>query len=83
MGATDAARDKPAADPVTLALEPVQLAGGEDVWFVGDTTVDLECAYNTGCLPVLIRDTAPQAHEFVTCPPRLHVRNCHALLGLI
>ena len=83
VGATDAARDKPAGDPVAMALAPAQLAAGADVWFVGDTSVDLECAHNTGCLPVLMRDAAPEAHEFVTCPPRLHVRNCHALPGLI
>ncbi len=82
IGAMDAARDKPAPDPVNLALQPAQIAAGEDVWFVGDTGVDLECAHNAGCLPVLVRDDAPGAHEFVTCPPRLHVRNCHALLAL-
>ena len=82
VGATDAARDKPAPDPVTLALQSAQIQTGEDVWFVGDTGVDLECAHNTGCLPVLIRDGALDAHEFVTCPPRVHVRNCHALLAL-
>lgn len=83
VGATDAARDKPAGDPVALALQPSTLAANENVWFVGDTAVDLECAHHTGCLAVLMRDEAPQPHEFVTCPPRVHVRNCHALLALI
>jgi phosphoglycolate phosphatase len=83
VGATDAPRDKPAPDPVTLALQPAGIAAGEHVWFVGDTRVDLECAHNTGCLPVLVRDETVDAHEFVTCPPRVHVRNCHALLALI
>jgi phosphoglycolate phosphatase len=83
VGATDAPRDKPAADPVQLALQHANLAAGEHVWFVGDTAVDLECAHNAGCLPVLVRDAAPEPHEFVTCPPRVHVRNCHALLALI
>jgi phosphoglycolate phosphatase len=83
VGAMDAARDKPAPDPVSLALQPSGIMAGEDVWFVGDTRVDLECAHNTGCLPVLVREEALDAHEFVTCPPRVHVRNCHALLALI
>ena len=82
VGAMDAERDKPAADPVMLALQPAQIAAGEDVWFVGDTRIDLECAHNTGCLPVLVREGEPDAHELVTCPPRVHVRNCHALLAL-
>lgn len=83
VGATDAARDKPAADPVQLALQPAMDDAGEHVWFVGDTHVDLECAHVTGCTPVLVRETAPEAHEFLRFPPRLHVRNCHALLALI
>ncbi|HKU99894.1 MAG TPA: HAD family hydrolase [Vineibacter sp.] len=83
VGATDAARDKPAGDPVVMALQSATVAAGEQVWFVGDTAVDLECAHNTGCLAVLMREEAPELHEFVTCPPRVHVRNCHALLALI
>ncbi|HEX2884799.1 HAD family hydrolase [Vineibacter terrae] len=83
VGATDAPYDKPAPDPVMMALQPAALAAGEHVWFVGDTAIDLECAHNTGCVPVLLRDDTPTAHEFVTYPPRLHVRNCHALLALI
>jgi phosphoglycolate phosphatase len=83
VGATDAPRDKPARDPVTLALRGAPLAPGAEVWFVGDTRVDLECAHNSGCLPVLVRDEAPDLHEFVSCPPRVHVRNCLALLALI
>jgi phosphoglycolate phosphatase len=83
VGATDAAQDKPAIDPVQLALDPAPFEAGEHVWFVGDTHVDLECAHNAGCLPVLLRDSSPQAHEFTDFPPRVHVRNCHALLALI
>ncbi len=83
VGATDAVRDKPAGDPVIMALQPAALTPSEQVWFAGDTAVDLECAHRTGCLPVLVREAAPEAHEFVTFPPRVHVRNCHALLALI
>jgi phosphoglycolate phosphatase len=83
VGATDALRDKPAGDPVTLALQAAALEPGRHVWFVGDTRVDLECAHNTGCLPVLVRDAAPDGQEFAACPPVVHVRNCLALLALI
>ena len=37
-----------------LALEPSGIAAGEAVWFVGDTGVDMECAGNSGCVPVLL-----------------------------
>ncbi|HJQ60748.1 MAG TPA: HAD family hydrolase [Vineibacter sp.] len=83
VGATDAIRDKPAPDPVQLALEAAPFGAGEHVWFVGDTRVDLECAHKSGCLPVLMRDTGPQLDEFASFPPRVHVANCYALLALI
>lgn len=53
VGSLDAARDKPYPDPVYMALEGSGIAPGEDVWFVGDTAVDLECAKATHCVPVL------------------------------
>lgn len=53
VGADDAARDKPHPDPVVMALAGSGIEPGSDVWFVGDSDVDLECAKNTGCVPVL------------------------------
>src|SRR3546814_5079479 len=43
VGATDAPRDKPAPDPVYMALEGTGIAAGPAVWFVGDSAVDLAC----------------------------------------
>jgi phosphoglycolate phosphatase len=83
VGATDAARDKPAPDPVTIALSAAGLRPGDSVWFVGDTVVDLQCAHATGCVPVLIRAQEPVAGEFSEYPPRLYARNCHALRALM
>ena len=70
VGAGDAAVDKPHAAPVALALEPSGLTAGERVWFVGDTGVDMECAYNSGCLPVLLGEAVTE-NEFLHCAPRL------------
>lgn len=83
VGATDAPRDKPAPDPVTIALSAAALRPEDAVWFVGDTAVDLQCAHVTGCVPVLVRAAAPEPDEFSAYPPRLHVRNCHALRALM
>ena len=69
VGAGDCAADKPACDPVHLALADSGVAPGEDVWFVGDTAVDMECAVNSGCVPVLLGD-APGADEFARYAPR-------------
>lgn len=58
VGADDAARDKPFADPVALALAKSPVQAGRDVWFVGDSEIDLECAKNTGCTAILYGDCA-------------------------
>ena len=70
VGAGDAAADKPDAAPVRLALAPSGIAAGQAVWFVGDTGVDMECAGNSGCVPVLLGgELAPE--ELRDCAPRL------------
>ncbi|TAN45865.1 MAG: HAD family hydrolase [Rhodospirillales bacterium] len=64
VGATDAPRDKPAPEPVHLALEGTGIAPGPWVWFVGDAAVDMECALAANCVPVLLRPLAPRQGEF-------------------
>ena len=70
VGAGDAPADKPAREPVHLALSPSGVAPGEEVWFVGDTAIDMECALNSGCIAVLLGDAAT-APEFASFAPRL------------
>lgn len=70
VGAGDATLDKPDAAPVTLALQPSGLVAGESVWLVGDTGVDMECALNSGCVPVLLGGGGTE-EEFFRCEPRL------------
>ena len=69
VGAGDAPLDKPDAAPVRLALRPSGIDTGATVWLVGDTAVDMECAVNSGCVPVLLGD-APGADEFARYAPR-------------
>jgi phosphoglycolate phosphatase len=82
VGAGDAAADKPAAAPALLALEAGGIAAGEGVWLVGDTAVDMLCAKNAGCLPVLL-GAAPSAEEFAAAPPRLAFSDGAALIRFI
>lgn len=53
VGAQDAERDKPDPAPVTLALRKADLADSPHIWFIGDSIIDIECAHNTGCIPML------------------------------
>ncbi len=82
VGAGDAGADKPDRAPVALALAPSGVASGEDVWFVGDTAIDVECALNSGCVPVLLRSGAPDA-EFARFAPRYAFENGAALFRFV
>ena len=70
VGAGDAPADKPACEPVHLALSESGVSPGEDVWFVGDTALDMECATNSGCVAVLLGE-AENPGEFARFAPRL------------
>ncbi|PPR25563.1 MAG: Phosphoglycolate phosphatase [Alphaproteobacteria bacterium MarineAlpha10_Bin3] len=83
IGAGDAPRDKPAPDPVSLALEGSGVAAGGQVWMVGDSGVDMEIAHATGLVPVLLRGGTPAAGEFDAYPPSLHVADCRGLLDMV
>ena len=82
VGAGDAAADKPDAAPVALALQPSGVASGEAVWLVGDTGVDMECAHNSGCVPVLLGRGA-EDEEFGGCKPRVVFSDCASLLHFV
>ncbi len=64
VGSDDAARDKPHADPVHLALDKSGIAPGPQVWFIGDSEVDLECAVATGCTAILYGTLARDHPEY-------------------
>ena len=83
VGAMDASRDKPAPEPVLLALEDSGIDPGPDVWFAGDTDIDMECAHNAGCRPVLVRDERPRKREFGTGAVPLHMESPLALSNFI
>jgi phosphoglycolate phosphatase len=83
VGANDAAKDKPAVEAVELALSESGLAPGPDVWFIGDTDIDMACAVAAGCTPVLLRPEAPDEGEFPGTEPHLHIVSCQALLAVI
>ena len=79
VGATDAAADKPDPAPIHLALEGSGIAAGPEVWYVGDTAVDIECALNAGCIPVLLGPAKPEDAEFSVHRPRVAFDDCSGL----
>jgi phosphoglycolate phosphatase len=52
IGSLDAEHDKPNPAPLYKALEGSGLSAAKNIWLVGDSTVDIECALNAGCTSI-------------------------------
>ena len=75
IGSGDCPEDKPSPLCVDAALsEEGRSYSRQDVWFVGDTKVDYECARNAGCFPVLV-------HPLEECNTAVTVAGCGELLA--
>lgn len=84
VGAMDAKEDKPAVAPVEMALEGSAIARGPEVWFVGDGAIDMECAHNAGCYPVLFGEEQGKGDEFGPGEePGLRVGSCMELAEFV
>ncbi len=62
IGSGDALEDKPSILPVKLALLTSGLDDYSNVWLIGDSSIDLKTAQNSGCKPVLFGNN-PQSEE--------------------
>ncbi|MBE9604976.1 HAD-IA family hydrolase [Acetobacteraceae bacterium H6797] len=58
VGAGDTPRGKPDPSAIFLALSRLGIAPGRDVWFIGDTGVDMQAARAAGCSAILLGDAA-------------------------
>lgn len=83
IGAKDADEDKPSIKPVLLALENSGINMGKDVWFVGDSITDMECAYNANCVPIFYGGQDLQSEVFANHQPTKHFKNHKELLDFI
>ena len=83
VGATDAPHDKPATDPIFMALEGTGVSPDPDVWFIGDTWVDIACGNAANCTTILIGENTPEDPEFADHPPDAHFSDCQSLLEVV
>lgn len=83
IGAHDAEEDKPSVAPVKLALEGSGITPGKDVWFIGDTLSDMQCAHNAGCIPIFYGDGNPMEEQYNNYRPQAHVKDHIELIELI
>ena len=80
VGAGDALADKPAAAPILMALEAAGLKPGPDIWYVGDTAMDMECAANAGCTGILLHTSLDSEPGFAQFGPAYNFGGCAAML---
>jgi phosphoglycolate phosphatase len=86
IGASDAPRDKPHADPLLLALQSYPHPVDDNVWFVGDSDVDLAAAAAANTLPILYgcHDEGLQPNQhFRNHPYHTHCKTHESLLSLL
>lgn len=79
VGASDAARDKPHADPALLALDGSGIKASAEVWFVGDSITDVDCAIAANLTPIIYGNEL-LAKQF---PEYYHAENHAQLKDLI
>ena len=78
VGAGDAAADKPDPAPFALALPALGRAAGPEVWYVGDTALDMQAARAAGCTAVLL-GTAGHDGGIAQAAPDFAFADGHAL----
>lgn len=57
VGLGDTPHEKPHTAPLKYALNTLNINAGHDIWFIGDSPYDYECAVSGGCFPILIGET--------------------------
>ena len=78
VGAGDAVADKPAPAPLLLALRQIGHSADPSVWYVGDTTLDMQAARAAGVTAVLIGDAAHDG-GVERAAPDIHFKSAEAL----
>lgn len=79
IGSGDCREDKPSAVPALAALEWTDIEPGHDVWFVGDSEVDLMCARSGGFQPVIIGEADFGFRDGACMKGVLHFSKCQDL----
>ena len=84
VGARDAQRDKPAPDPIFLALDGTGIAPDERYGWSATPRRDLKCAHAAGCLPVFCGRRGDHCRSGLHGHPAApHARDCHELAALL
>lgn len=84
VGAGEAARDKPAPDPLLLAMKQAEVTQNlSSIWYVGDSETDAQCARDAGCPLILIEHGNALNTWVQPYAPALVVKNCPELTAFL
>jgi phosphoglycolate phosphatase len=78
IGAGDAVADKPSPEPIFMALDKMGFSPSQDIWYLGDTALDMQAARAAGVTAVLVGDAAHDGGVELASPD-LHVHSAHDL----
>ncbi|MFM7423150.1 MAG: HAD family hydrolase [Alphaproteobacteria bacterium] len=82
IGAGDAAADKPSPAPILMALDALGLSPAPDIWYIGDTALDMQAARAAGVRAVLMGDAAHDGGIAATGADQVFA-NCHDLAAAL
>ena len=75
VGSGDTVADKPSIEPLKYALINSEIiSNGDNIWFIGDSHVDIEAANKFEAISILINNKYDQ-HWFEPYLPKIHVKN--------
>lgn len=84
VGAGEASVDKPSPAPLLLAIERSRLnLNCAEVWFIGDTDNDLQCAQAAGAISVLIAKRSDYENLSKRFRIDLHAENCDQIRAFL
>ncbi len=83
VGAGDAKTDKPAPDPVYLAVQELSITNYNTVWFIGDAAIDVECARHAGCIAILVGPGAGEEDRIKQLNPEAQLPQLADVLDLV
>ena len=88
MANGDSEKNKPDASPVIKSLEDTNInINPENVWIIGDSKQDIDCAYNANCQPILLGEGNLAEKDFFeekknSNPKMLNINNLIEILDL-
>ena len=78
IGAGDATADKPSPAPIRMALDQLGFPPSRDIWYLGDTALDMQAARAAGVTAVLVGDASHDGGVELASPD-LHLHSAHDL----